>query len=94
MGTVTSGKLLSVVEDKRSKSAVVRGSRVMEKQFSPYECYKNIKVLVYAQPPPLKSLCRKTIRKNSVRKHGIIKNLRFKEMLEKKNLRKYLAFRA
>ena len=30
VGTVTSGKLLSVVEDKRSKSAVVRGSRFTE----------------------------------------------------------------
>ena len=94
VGTVTAGKLLSLVEDKRSKSAVVRGSRLMEQQFSPYECYKNIKVLVYAQPPALKSLCRKTIRKYSVRKQGIIKNLRFKEMMEKTNLRKYLAFRA
>ena len=82
VGTATAGKLLSLVEDKRSKSAVVRGSRLMEQQFSPYECYKNIKVLVYAHPPPLKSLCRKTIRKNSVRKQEIIKNLRFKEMLE------------
>ena len=64
VGTVTDGILLSVVEDKRSKSAVIRGSRLMEQQFSPHECYKNINVLVHAQPPTMKSLCRKTIRKN------------------------------
>ena len=62
-GTVTSGKLLSVFEDKRSKSAVVRGSRFTEQQFSPHEYYQNIKVLVYAQPMSLKSLCRKLLEK-------------------------------
>ena len=88
VGTVTSGKLLSVFEDKRSKSAVVRGSRLTEQQFSPGEYYQNIKVLVYAQPPPLKTLCRKIIRKNSGRKQGFIKNLRLKEMLEKNKFAK------
>ena len=64
IGTVTGEKLFSVIEDKRSKSAVHRGSGLIEQQFLSREFDKNFMILAYAYPSPLKSLCRRIIKKN------------------------------
>lgn len=88
--TVTAVQLFYVAEDKRTKLAGVRGPRVMEQQFCPCKYNENMMVLVLAQPPPLKSLCRTIVRNNAIRKQGIVKNIRLKKMLDKTNFRKYI----
>ena len=87
-------KLFSVIEDKRSKSAYHRGSSLKEQQFISRKFDQNFMILAYAYASPLKSLCRRIIKKNILRNKENFHNPRLKKLSVKTDLRKYLCYKA
>ena len=94
VGTITEGTMFAAIEDKRSKSAVSRGTYFPERLFSPCQFTQNIKVLVHTKPSHLKSLCRRFIRKSMLRKRGNTENIVLQRLMDKTELKKYLSYRS
>ena len=94
VGTIIGGQLVAAVQSKRTKSAVCRGIQFHNLLFSSFAYNEGFKVLVQNYPSPLKSICRRQIRKNVLSKKCQLETFLCQKLMNKPDLKKYLMYKA